>query len=152
MSIEFDTPANRIISQFQPKNQFRIDTSLPDIAFLRQLSVQGRMRYFFGTRNATVGNIITITPSIGDTFFLLHAQIASLQNSIAQVDLINDGVKRVELSAGLGGGGTVFLIGIDSLVGDGTKTMTMNNTVGVAASANMVGWIENTSRIRDPAT
>ncbi len=148
MSVEFDTPANRIIEQFGTKQQFGLKL-LPDITWLRQLATQGRMRYFFGTKLQPAGNIITITPNNGETFFLLHAQAASLAASIAQVDLINDNQKRAELTCSSGGGGTVFQIGLDSLVGDGIKTITMNSTTNVDASANIVGWVENTSRIRD---
>ncbi len=37
MSVEFDTPANRIIEQFKPQ-QFGIPINFPDIAFLVGIS------------------------------------------------------------------------------------------------------------------
>ena len=149
MSVEFDSPANRIISEFAPKNKFAIQL-LPDIAFLRQLSIQGRMRYFSGS-NGGGGNMITITPPTGETFFFYSAFAVNVTGA-GIVSLINDGQTRQAITIG-GAGETLanFNIGIDSLVGDGSKTFRMENSANTA-SGNIIGWVENTSRIRDVTT
>ena len=141
MSVEFDTPINRILAQQQPKNQFRIDTSLPDITFLRQLSVQGRLRYFNGTT--------TITPPTGETFFLyqLFAKATHVSNA-GTVSVVNDGNTRLSMPLG-----TIVIASqnfniLDSLVGDGTKSMVITATNAAVVS---LGWVENTARIRDVA-
>ena len=147
MSVEFDTPANRIIAQQAPKNQFGIDTSLPDIAFLRQLTVQGRMRYTSGSISG-LGVVTSFTPSNGETFFLLHAQFTCTSGVAVSVRLDNDDQARSSLST-LFGAVTTFDVGIDSLVGDGTKSISLNNLSATIAFGNLIGWVENTSRIRD---
>ena len=142
MSVEFDTPANRIIQQLQPKNKFRIDTSLPDITFLRQLSVQGRLRYFNGT--------VTITPPTGETFFLYQLFAKATHASLAgSVSVVNNGITRLSMPLG-----TIVIASqnfniLDSLVGDGTKSMIITATNAAVVS---LGWVENTARIRDVTT
>ncbi len=66
--IEFESPAARVIEQFSGKDeeQFRIPVDLPDISFLRALSVQGRLRYFSGTHLVP----ISIVPPTGETLFI----------------------------------------------------------------------------------
>ena len=141
MSVEFDTPANRIIAQFAPKNQFGIDTSLPDMAFLRQMSIQGRLRFFRGGS--------TIIPPTGETFFLYQI-VANGTSDLTNgsVTLTNSGVTRISI-----GVGNISTIGIvlpifDSLVGDGIRSMV---TSFASATGHALGWVENTSRIRDVA-
>ena len=146
MSVEFDTPANRIISQFAPKNKFRIDTSLPDIAFLRQLSVQGRMRYFTG--NNTVG--ISIVPVIGETLFIGGGIFMGGGTSVRNITVQNDGVTRQSISTLFAGEiiSGKFDFGLDSLVGDSIKAFTVTGS-GANCTFSIWGWVENTSRIRD---
>ncbi len=150
MSVEFDTPANRIIAAQAPKNQFGINTSLPDIAFLRQLTVQGRMRYVRNSFNG-IGEIVNFTPANGETFFLLHAQFTCTLGQAVAVNLVNDGMTRSALRT-LFGTSRTFDIGIDSLVGDGTKKIALDNKLtATTGGGNLIGWVENTSRIRDVA-
>ena len=144
MSVEFDSPANRIIQQLQPKNQFRIDTSLPDLAFLRQLSVQGRLRYFFGS-GIGAGTPITITPTIGETLFIYKILLGA--NAAVIFTITNAGNTRAQVIASTGFELNLF----DSLVGDGIKTVTVANASG-NVEVSVLGWIENTSRIRDVTT
>ena len=145
-SIEFDTPANRIISQFAPKDKFGIQL-LPDITFLRQLSIQGRLRYFQGT-NAT-DPFITITPNVGETFFIYKIVISNNALSGNAFTFVNDSQTRmvVRIAPLDNGGSTQEITFMDSLVGDGTKTMTINGSQD--GDASIFGWVENTSRIRD---
>ena len=145
-NIEFDTPANRIIQQLQPKNAFRLDTSLPDIAFLRQLSVQGRLRYFRGSGVSA----ISITPTVGETLFIYQITLNNQNTTLSTTFTItNDGIIR---EAQLLTTTTAIQLNFfDSLVGDGTKAFTAvaNRAEG---SISLLGWVENTARIRDVAT
>ena len=149
MSVEFDTPANRVISQFQPKNQFGIDTSLPDLTFLRQLSVQGRLRYF-------QGQLLTITPTIGETLFIYKISASNPSGAGPVVlTILNDGQTRFTISlapaiiASAGSGtSAVDIPFFDSLVGDSIKSITTTGAINVT----LLCWVENTSRIRDVAT
>ena len=137
--IKFDTPANRIIQQLQPKNKFRIDTSLPDLAFLRQLSIQGRMRY--DTSNVT----FTRTPPTGETYFLYKVSLSN-NGSSTSFNISNDGMTRYNVIVPTGT--SIEVPVFDSLVGDGTKGITF--TVGSSDIFYSIhGWVENTSRIRD---
>ncbi len=146
MSVEFDTPANRIIQQLQPKNAFRLDTSLPDIAFLRQLSVQGRLRYFRGSGVSA----ISITPAVGETLFIYQITLNNQNTTLSTTFTIqNNGITR---EAQLLTTTTAIQLNFfDSLVGDGTKAFTAvaNRAEG---SISLLGWVENTARIRDVAT
>ena len=156
MSVEFDTPANRIIQQLQPKNKFRIDTSLPDISFLRQLSVQGRMRYFQGNCLIDPDATIGFTPNIGETFFFIKAKCTNADaNNVRLATIINDNqtreIFRIDPVA-TGGNFQFSNMGIDSLVGDGIKRFKITSNVDDIINTNFYGWVENTSRIRDVAT
>ena len=153
MSVEFDTPANRVISQFQPKNKFRIDTSLPDLTFLRQLSVQGRLRYF--QQDLSSADLV-ITPPTGETFFLFRIIAVNVHATIlGNLKLTNTGNTRLDAVlpaqiAAVQNNGFTFEI-LDSLVGDGTINMTFAQTQGTVR-ISVFGWVENTSRIRDVTT
>ena len=149
MSVEFDTPANRIIAQFQTKNQFGIDTSLPDIAFLRQMSVQGRMRYFTGSHTTA----ISIVPNIGETLFIGGGEYFCGGSSVRSITVSNDGNTRESFNSLFVGVVVTgkFTFGLDSLVGDGAKAFTVTGS-GAQCLFNIWAWIENTSRIRDVAT
>ena len=88
MSVEFNTPAERVIESFKPKNEFRLNTSLPDFAFLRALSVQGRLRYFQDTISTAA---ITITPSTGETFFFYKLIALNVNvNDPSTLSIVND--------------------------------------------------------------
>ena len=147
--VEFDTPANRIIAAQQPKERFRIDTSLPDIAFLRQLSIQGRLRFFTGTK-ASTGDIITVTPNNGETFFVYKIFLNHVSSGLATFLITNGTNTRASITVVAGDGGLEFNM-FDSLVGNSIETINIHATVTAGtAQANILGWSENTSRIRDP--
>ncbi len=154
MSVEFDTPANRIIAQQQPKNQFRIDTSLPDLAFLRQLSVQGRLRFFQGTTTGDTTDTITITPTIGETIFLYAIEITTNIIGSSTITFTNDNMTRAiyRFESGSGGNGQSYSpnFKMDSLVGDSIKQIIFRTVASVGSiTISVYGWAENTSRIRD---
>ncbi len=151
MSVEFDTPANRIIQQFEPKNQFRIDTSLPDLAFLRQLSIQGRLRFKIDVVVNTTATSV-FTPADGETIFIYAYRYQHTGSGSSTVSFVNNEQTR---DVGLVDAGlppiTVNLM--DSLVGDGTKTIGLNIIAATGtARTSLFGWSENTSRIRDVET
>ena len=145
-NIEFDTPANRIIQQLQPKNKFIINTSLPDISFLRQLSVQGRLRYNRGSGAST----ITLTPSTGETLFFYGGLFGTDAATPTTYTIKNDGITRVSFVANAATP-LIQLNMMDSLVGDGTKTLKITGSAA-SSSFNVFTWVENTSRIRDVTT
>ena len=130
-------------------NQFGVNTTLPNLALLRQLSIQGRLRFFTGTGLA--GNdAISITPPEGETLFIYGGNCAFIAGASGVVDgtIINNGQSRQTVRAFFEGTSTTPFIIFDSLVGNGIKTF----RVAIATStgrANLVGWVENTSRIRD---
>ena len=155
MSVEFDTPANRVIAQQQPKNQFRVNTTLADIAFLRQMSVQGRLVFFQQLITSTTP--LQITPSNGTTFFFYRASsVTGSSVTNATVSIVNDGqvretfiVPRITTGESSSPHTSEF---IDSLVGDGTKVFEITSDVATSIRTSVFGWNENTSRIRDVAT
>ena len=155
MSVEFDTPANRIIAQFQPKNQFGINPSLPDVAFYRQLAIQGRLRYFQGNLLTDEATTIGFTPANGETFFFINAVMLNNNTTTSRVfTVINDNTTRqTALMAPLTNSGSLqeTSFPLDSLVGDGIKRYKITSNVDNEIACNMFGWVENTSRIRDPA-
>ena len=130
-----------------PKN-FGIQL-LPDIAFLRQLSIQGRLRYIQGTTSTI------FTPQNGETFFFLSAIYTNTSTMEAcTFTLANDGMTReIVVLTVLQSGMTPTLssIKMDSLVGNGTKTIGVTASDGIP-QVTLVGWVENTSRIRDVTT
>ena len=152
-NIEFDTPANRIIAQQQPKERFRIDTSLPDIAFLRQLSVQGRLQFF---QSPTITNTtpLQIIPANGSTFFYYRGIFTTgSQSTINIITIINDGMTREQF---LMPQVTTDLASyvytsefVDALVGDGIKVFEVTASASSNVRGSIFGWTENTSRIRD---
>ena len=151
MSVEFESPATRVIEQFSGKkeSEFRIPTDLPDLTFLRRLSIQGRL-LFEQKRSSATEDAITRTPAAGTTEFY-YKIIASTQGTGSfTYSFINDGQTRFVVFTNLNSGilDTHFM---DSLVGNGTKTMIINaNEAGTATGdLSLFGWTENTSRIRD---
>ena len=151
MSVEFDTPANRIISEFAPKNKFRVDTSLSGSAFLRQMSIQGRLRYLVGSFANTSGTVV-FTPPSGETIFIYRYRIQHNAAGSSGFTFINDGETRDV--ATVDDTDTPIQVDIfDSLVGDGTKTIGISVTsITGTGRVTLLGWSENTSRIRDVTT
>ena len=148
MSVEFDTPANRVIAQQQPKNQFRIDTSLPDLSFLRQLSVQGRLWFEQAEGSLTNANLLTRTTAIGSTDFYFRAIINVTGTGSFVVTITTDDMTRFKGSFPFGSHQIDIF---DSLVGDSIKTINIGvvETGTAIVNISLFGWSENTSRIRD---
>ena len=143
----FDTPANRIIAQQAPKNQFRIDTSLPDLTFLRALSVQGRLRYNVAT--ITEGQNVDLTPNIGETQFIYSITVQHTSAGSSTMTVSNDGNTRMTMVLG----GLINIPFFDSIVGDSIKVFRINKAgASGALRVTILSWVENTSRIRDVTT
>ena len=155
MSIEFESPAARIIKQFDKgESEFRIPADLPDLTFIRRLSIQGRLRYF-NAQSTQSEDIITITPPTGETFFFLKAIFINAHTAQANMTITNAGIQRalILLEEGVSGNvaaPTVYYDHLDSLVGNGTDSMIFNANQTLVR-AIVMGWVENTSRIRDSA-
>ena len=156
-NIEFDTPANRIISEFAPKNKFGIQL-LPDLAFLRQLSIQGRLRTFRGftlqADPAINPPLIDETISNGETLFVysLVMNSTSVDNTFT-VDYGSE--RRLTVQTSSTGANSSFTSPFfDSYVGDGTKALIVDWTTSNAGAKQVIilGWVENTSRVRDVST
>ena len=154
LSVEFDTPANRIIAQQQPKNQFRVPTDLPDLTFLRALSIQGRLRY--DRLAATATDTLSITPATGETRFIYQILFNLNGTGVWTITISNAGITRAVFnlqSTSNGGANLNFVYTyLDSLVGNGTDSIDILATeASGTASMNITtfGWAENTSRIRD---
>ena len=149
-NIEFESPAARVVKQFSEDGteQFKIPVNLPDITFLRALSVQGRLRYFQGS-SVGAGTIVTITPTIGETIFIYQITMSATSGAgITNFTITNDGSTRAVIGLVSGGTGTLQYNILDSLVGNSSKTITVANDAN-NAQATILGWSENTSRIRD---
>ena len=143
MSVEFDTPANRIIAETQPKNKFRIDSTLPDLSFLRQLSIQGRLRYMVQEGSG----LNTITPQVGETVFIYQIWTANASAGTTELEIRNDGQLRGKVV--IGANTSIITPFFDSLVGDNVKTFTIQG--GTNFITTLFFWSENTSRIRESA-
>ncbi len=154
--IEFETPASRVIKQFSGKDeeQFRIPADLPDLTFLRRLSIQGRLWFEQATASVTTTALISRVPPTGATDFI-YLMITSASGNVGtgySVTLNNNGMSRIiAFQNSLAGAGTFPII--DSLVGDGNKAYTIDVTETAASvlRISLFGWTENTSRIRDVA-
>ena len=156
MSIEFDTPATRVIKQFSGKDeeQFRIPTDLPDLTFLRQLSIQGRLRY--DRLAATDTTTLSITPATGETRFIYQILFNLNGTGVWTITISNAGITRTvfNLQTTANGGNNLNFVYtfIDSLVGNGTDSIDILATEAAGTAAMNIttfGWTENTSRIRD---
>ena len=138
-------------------NQFGINTSLPDIAFLRQLSVQGRLVFNQGIIISDDGINAQIIPANGTTFFYLSASLSHNAGSALRFQIINDGQTREDFLIGALTSSLGYLqpsLKMDSLVGDGTKSFQIfrSSTTTGTSFVSLMGWLENTSHIRDVTT
>ncbi len=137
-------------SRIIDRGEFGIPSTLPDLAFLRRLSIEGRLRFF----QANGSDDITITPNEGETFFFLGAIYSHNEAANTTIFTItNDGNVREIITAialNTGAGPSIFqsALKMDSLVGNGTKTFTITANRD-SAEMSAFGWVENTSRIRD---
>ncbi len=147
--IQFPSPADRIIAAHSPKDKFRIDTSLPDLAFLRQLAIQGRLRYFFGTTSGA-GTTVSVVPPVGETLFIYKVVIGATIGSVVSHTVTMDGIIRINFGTDPDATNLIELSYFDSLVGNGIKAFTISH--GNTATGAAFGWVENTARIRDVAT
>jgi len=109
-----------------------------EVAFLRQLAIQGRLVHETGD----AVNLEVVPPS-GTTFFFLSGEASSENAGATDVGLDNDGV-QIELLHVPPNGVAKFNTRMDSLVGDGIKIYRMNGAVNVRTS--MLGWFENTEK------
>ena len=140
------TPAEKAVNEFFKGNtKFGIPSNLPDIALLRALSIQGRLRY---ARSTGIGNTI-FTPQEGETIFIYQYRIQHTSSGTSDFSFINAGIIRDVITLGVSNGIIIPLF--DSLVGDGNKTIGITQN-DAASESTLYGWSENTSQIRDVTT
>ena len=137
---EISVPINAPGQSKENKKNFGIQL-LPDIAFLRQLSVQGRLRYnTASTANLSAFDLITITPPIGETLFVYKVQ-ASFPANVVRADffITNDGNTRELFSLNVSSGIYKSALQMDSLVGNGIKSFIVgwSNTAGVGTKTTV---------------
>ena len=133
-------------------DDFSIPTNLPELAFLRRLSIQGRLRYFTATSTSTE-DVITITPPEGETFFIYRVEMSGGQVNLNTISLTNNGQIRFRIrlvSADSTNQHTMNIV--DSLVGNGINSLILSNIGTGSLRVSLYGWIENTSQIRDVTT
>ena len=112
---EIKVPINRKTGKpIINESDFRIPSDLPDITFLRRLSIQGRLRYNQGTGTTP----ISIVPTIGQTqfFYSLLFDSSAIGNNTFTVR--NDGMTRILNIIDTNIQQISFF---DSLVGDGKR-------------------------------
>ena len=121
--IEFESPAARIIKQFDKgTDEFRIPTDLPDLTFLRALSIQGRLRYNQVSFSGGAGGSITIIPAVGETYFLYRVS-ATVSSGQSQLTVTNDGNLRSSNLMNITIQPSQIVNIIDSIVGNGIKSL-----------------------------
>ena len=152
MSIEFETPAARIVKQFSEDGteQFKIPANLPDITFLRALSVQGRLIFVQGSiTSAVAGTIAEIIPVNGSTLFVYRVVISNTSGTLPIIEIQNDSNVRENIIVPANTINNSRFV--DSLVGNSSKSFRVEKLTATGATqfASIFGWIENTSRIRD---
>ena len=124
-------------------------SSIPqsDLQFLRALAEDSRIviQTNIGT---TSGDMITITPDTGTTFFFLGASVTNTDGvTTGTFQLTNDGTIRdfVELPTGEN---HTFTLPIDRLVGNMSRSFILEAlTADVNSLTTLYGWNENTERI-----
>jgi len=126
------------------RSEFGIPINLPDLAFLRKLSIEGRLRYFVGLGQQAM---ITEIPPTGQTLFI-YSIIATLNTLNQTITVANDGNTRLILNGGTGGATKTVVPFFDSIVGNGVREFTLVGS-DTNQRATVYGWVENTSRIRD---
>ena len=137
-------------------NKFGIQL-LPDITFLRQLAIQGRLVYEQATTNDQGAfTLLSFVPANGSTFFYLGCTTGNQSNAAVPHALDNDGMRRELITTPANSSFTFAMQGGgDALVGDGIKAYTVERLTEAGSrttSASLFGWVENTSRIRDVTT
>ena len=137
----------------KPKDKFGIPRSQPEfessarlaakdfpseLAFLRELEVQGRLIHETGD----AANL-DVTPATGSTFFFHSANYTNPTVNAGTGGLVNDGlvIESVDIPAGTV---TNLITKMASLVGDGVKTFRLNGAANIRSA--MFGWIENTPK------
>ena len=139
------TPVERFLKSITGTgNEFNVPTNAPDLALLRALSVQGRLRYNVAT--LTEGQNLDLTPNLGETQFIYSFTLQHTASGSSTVTISNDGMTRMSFVLG----GLIQIKFFDSLVGDNNKVFRINKAgANGATRATILSWIENTSRIRD---
>ena len=137
--------SNAILKKFFKTNVSQAGAS-SDLEFLKNLSEQQNLTFDFGVSTG-VENMITITPATGTTFYFITATVQSNTGTNRDYALFNDGILRQRVTLD-GGQIYEFSLPFDRLVGDGTKSYTLEAETAVNEGiGNIWGWVENTQKI-----
>ena len=124
-------------------------SSIPqsDLQFLRGLAEDSRIVVQTNT-GTTSGDMITITPDTGTTFFFLGASVTNTDGAAAGTfQLTNDGTIRDFVQIAFGDNHT-FTLPIDRIVGNMSRSFILEAlTANVNSLTTLYGWNENTERI-----
>ena len=134
----------QVVPEFEKKP--KIPQELSDLLFLQQLSEDNRL-IIQNASSTTISNVITITPDTGTTFFYFAGMVVNTHATDAiSFDIRNDGQRReiVELAAGEN---HQFVLPMDRLVGNMSKTFTIRQLDAGTSTASLYGWTENTVKI-----
>ena len=124
------------------KPEFEKKAAIPiqsDLAFLQNLTEDLRLTINTGSIT-TAGDIITITPDTGTTFYFLGGVIQNTDTAVGEFQIVNNGQIReiVVLQAD-----EIYEIKLplDRLVGNMSDTFTITgNTANISATASLFGW------------
>ena len=121
-------------------------TSKTDLEFLINLTEDRRLIIEEGSITTT-GDMITITPDTGTTFFFLGAVVQNTDPSAGDASLINNGTTR-ELVTLQPDEIYEFKLPIDRLVGNMSNTFQLRGlSANISMQGSLYGWTENTKKI-----
>ncbi len=140
-------PNIRLAKPEFPKTSLDLDTITSDLEFLRKLSQDSRIQ-FFQDQSTTSGDLITVMPDTGSTFYFLGCVVQNTDTVAGTFRIDNDGTTRevVELQAGET---YEFKIPIDRLVGSMSNTFVLvAETANTSSQSSLFGWNEKTKKIQ----
>ena len=140
----------------QPENIQKMPPTPNAQAFLKQLDDEGRFVIQQGSRSSD-GEVLSITPVSGQTFYLLGASCAGddtgVQTKVFTLSINGIDVETIKLGDGTGGGNNKFAkfaIPTASIVGNGVNNIAIDVDVssGGDAFATIYGYNETTPSSR----
>ncbi len=141
----------------QPEKGIGTETeSLTDIAFLKKLGDEGKLITRSGTRT-TVGTIVSIIPSNGETFYYLFGSW-SIQTTGSATATLNNNANEIESvtvdSTQVTRDG-LFVTKFNAMIGDGIRAFTVEldaETGATTAQASITGFIEKSKTLSSRGT
>ncbi len=140
LNIPFSQP------EFKPTS-IDLDKVTSDLEFLRLLAEDIRL-VFLQDESTTSGDLITVTPQTGTTFFFLGCVVQNTDPSEGEFRLDNDGTTRERIL--LQPNETYeFKLPIDRLVGSMTRSFILvAEDANISSQSSLWGWNEKTKKIQ----